>query len=541
VFETLQRQARLGIDSWNPQDGELDAVAFRPISQPILRGSAPTRPRRLRPSPSRLVNPHACAVAVDATGADIDEAARYNLRFCQRCDEPDRSRIIATFCRRGREVKHGKRRCTQSIEAVQRVEIADDRYDAMAAQPRDVARPARETVKLRPPTQEIRGAQRDVAAANQQNPYHADSVNRKAMSLSCEGTRRDGDFTIRPMPHQITIKPGDHSFPCDDGETVLSAAMRADLMIPYGCRNGACGTCKSRILGGSVDYGSYQHSTLTDAEKQQNLVLLCVATPLADVMFEVREVRRAGDIQIRKFPCRVEKVDKPAPDVAVVSLKLPANERLRYLAGQYIDVLLKDGRRRSFSIATAPESEGLLELHIRHVPDGLFSGQLFNEFKGREILRFEGPFGAFYLREESDKPVILVAGGTGFAPIKAVIEHAIHQAIVRPMVLYWGVRSLVDLYLPQLPGEWQRTLRDFTFIPVLSEPRHDDHWPGRTGFVHKAVMADFADLSGYQVYACGGPAMIDAARKAFTGERGLPPQEFFADSFTYAAQAEVRT
>jgi CDP-4-dehydro-6-deoxyglucose reductase len=343
------------------------------------------------------------------------------------------------------------------------------------------------------------------------------------------------------MPHQITIKPGDHSFACDDGETVLAAAMRADLMIPYGCRNGACGTCKSRILGGSVDYGHYQPTTLTDTEKQQNLALLCVASPLTDLTVEVRDVRRAGDIQIRKLPCRVERIDKPAPDVAVVSLRLPANERLRYLAGQFIDVLLKDGRRRSFSIATAPEDEGLLELHIRHVPGGLFSGQLFNEFKGREILRFEGPFGAFYLREESDKPIIFVAGGTGFAPIKAVIEHAIHQAITRPMVLYWGVRSLVDLYLPRLPGHWQQQQRDFTFIPVLSDPRPEDHWPGRTGLVHKAVMADFTDLSGYQVYACGGPAMIEAARKDFTEQRRLPPEEFFADSFTYAVQPEAST
>ena len=342
------------------------------------------------------------------------------------------------------------------------------------------------------------------------------------------------------MPHQITIKPSDHSFACDDGETILAAAMRAELMIPYGCRNGACGTCKTRILSGSVNYGHYQASTLTEAEKLQNLALLCVASPLTDVAVEIRDVRRSGDIQIRKLPCRVEKIEKPAPDVAIVWLKLPANERLRYFPGQFIDLLLKDGHRRSFSIATPPEDEGLLELHIRHVPGGLFSDTLFSEFKGREILRFEGPFGAFYLREESDKPIILVAGGTGFAPIKAVIEHAIRQSIERPIVLYWGVRSLIDLYLPQMPGEWQRQLKDFTFIPVLSEPKPEDHWPGRTGFVHKAVMADFADLSGYQVYACGGPGMIEVARNEFIEQRKLPPEEFYADSFTYAAPAEAQ-
>ncbi|HEX4523164.1 MAG TPA: CDP-6-deoxy-delta-3,4-glucoseen reductase [Casimicrobiaceae bacterium] len=341
------------------------------------------------------------------------------------------------------------------------------------------------------------------------------------------------------MPHQITIKPSEHSFACDEDETVLAAAMRADLMIPYGCRNGACGTCKSHLLEGVVDYGHYQPGTLTDTEKRQGYALLCVARPQSDLVVEVREVRKAGDIRIRKLPCRIEKIDKVAADVAIVSLKLPANDRLQYLAGQYVDFLLKDGRRRSFSIATAPEDDALLDLHIRHVPGGYFSGQLFNEFKGREILRIEGPLGNFFLREESDKPIIFVAGGTGFAPIKAIIEHAFHHDIDRQIVLYWGVRSRADLYLPDLPVEWQRAHSNFTFIPVLSDPLPDDRWPGRTGFVHKAVMTDFADLSGYQVYACGGPAMIDVARREFTELRQLPPEAFYADSFTYAAQVEA--
>jgi CDP-4-dehydro-6-deoxyglucose reductase len=340
------------------------------------------------------------------------------------------------------------------------------------------------------------------------------------------------------MPFQITIKPSDHSFACPDGETVLAAAMAADLMLPYGCRNGACGTCKGKVLEGRIDAGPVQASTLTPDEQQQGYALFCCAKPLSDLVIEVREVRRAGDIRIRKLPCRVESIDKPAPDVAIVRLKLPANERLQFLAGQYIDLLLKDGRRRSFSLATAPHDDALLELHIRHIPGGHFSGQLFNEFKGREILRFEGPLGTFFLREDSDKPIIFVAGGTGFAPIKGVIEHALHHHVdaTRPMVLYWGVRAKRDLYLPELPGKWQQASRNFTFIPVLSDPAPGDEWPGRTGFVHQAVLDDFADLSGYQVYACGGPAMIDVARKSFTETRGLPPDAFFADSFTYAVE-----
>jgi CDP-4-dehydro-6-deoxyglucose reductase len=342
------------------------------------------------------------------------------------------------------------------------------------------------------------------------------------------------------MSFQITIKPSEHAFPCAADETVLDAAMKADLLLPYGCRNGACGTCKGKLLDGVVDYGPHQPSTLTDDEKRSGLALFCCARPLSDITIEVREVRRAGDIPIKRLPCRIESIARPSSDVAIVKLKLPANERLQFLAGQYIDFLLKDSRRRSFSLATAPHDDALLELHVRHIPGGFFTDPLFTQYKGREILRLEGPLGSFYLREESDKPMLFVAGGTGFAPIKGMLEHCFHHRVERQMVLYWGVRSLADLYLPTLPGEWQSAHPNFTFIPVLSEPKPEDQWPGRTGFVHQAVLDDFRDLSGYQVYACGAPAMIDAARRDFTTERRLPADEFFADSFTYAAEAEAR-
>jgi CDP-4-dehydro-6-deoxyglucose reductase len=340
------------------------------------------------------------------------------------------------------------------------------------------------------------------------------------------------------MSFEITIKPSDHRFAADGDETVLESAMKADLILPYGCRNGACGACKGRILEGDVDYGAYQATTLTDDDRRAGYALFCCAKPLTDLAIEVREVRRAGDIPIKRLPCRIESIDKPAPDVAIVRFKLPANERLQFLAGQYIDFLLKDGKRRSFSLAVAPHDDRLLELHVRHIPGGLFTDPLFATFKGREILRLEGPHGAFYLREESDKPMIFVAGGTGFAPIKSMLEHCFHHGIDREMVLYWGARALADLYLPALPGEWQQAHRNFTFIPVLSEPKAADAWPGRTGFVHQAVLDDFRDLSGYQVYACGAPAMIDAARRDFTTLRSLPPEEFFADSFTIAGETE---
>ena len=257
------------------------------------------------------------------------------------------------------------------------------------------------------------------------------------------------------MSFEITIKPSDHVFAAAADETILESAMKADLILPYGCRNGACGACKGRVLAGDVDYGQYQATTLTDDDRRDGYALFCCARPLTDLAIEVREVRRAGDIPIKRLPCRIESIDKPAPDVAVVRFKLPANERLQFLAGQYVDFLLKDGKRRSFSLAVAPHDDRLLELHIRHIPGGLFTDPLFAQFKGREILRLEGPHGAFYLREESDKPMIFVAGGTGFAPIKAMLEHCFHHGIAREMVLYWGARALADLYMPALPGEWQ--------------------------------------------------------------------------------------
>ena len=226
-------------------------------------------------------------------------------------------------------------------------------------------------------------------------------------------------------------------------------------------------------------------------------------------------------------------MEKPASDVAILSLKLPAQERLQFLAGQYIDILLKDGKRRSYSMANAPHDDAHVQIHVRAVPNGQFSQYVFNEMRDRAILRFEGPHGSFFLREDSDKPIVFMAGGTGFAPIKAIIEHAFFSHIDREMVLYWGCRSLEDLYMAALPVQWAKEYPNFTFIPVLSEPKAADNWQGRTGLVHQAILDDFASLSGYQVYACGAPIMIESGQTAFAA-RGLPEDEFFADSFTYA-------
>ncbi len=252
------------------------------------------------------------------------------------------------------------------------------------------------------------------------------------------------------------------------------------------------------------------------------------------MVIEAREINAVKDIQIRKLPCRVQKMERPADDVMVLYLKLPANERLQFLAGQYIDILMKEGKRRSFSMANPPHDDECLQLHVRNIVGGAFTDYVFNKMKEREILRFEGPLGTFFLREDSDKPIIFVASGTGFAPIKGIIEHAFYKESRREMIMYWGARKLSDLYMLQLPQQWQQEHDNFKFIPVLSEALPEDRWQGRSGLVHQAVMDDFADLSGFQVYACGAPVMVEAARRDFAATRNLSLEEFYSDSFTFS-------
>jgi len=329
---------------------------------------------------------------------------------------------------------------------------------------------------------------------------------------------------------KVRVQPSGHEFGVEEGESVLTAALRQDLVLPYGCRNGACGSCKGRIVEGQVDYGVYQKKALTQDERAQGKALFCQAKPLTDLVIEARTIGAAKDIQIRTLPCRVQKMERLADDVMVLYLKLPANERLQFLAGQYIEFLLKDGSRRSFSMGHAPHDDELIQLHVRRVAGGQFTDHVFGKMKERDILRFEGPLGTFFLREDSAKPIVFVASGTGFAPIKSIIEHALHKGVTRPMVLYWGGRRPKDLYMDALAKQWP-----IKYVPVASDALPEDSWTGRTGFVHRAVMEDLPDLSAHQVYACGVPVMVDAARRDFTRECKLPEEEFFADSFTTQA------
>jgi CDP-4-dehydro-6-deoxyglucose reductase len=329
------------------------------------------------------------------------------------------------------------------------------------------------------------------------------------------------------MTFKASIKPSNHSFDIKPGETVLEAALNQGYTLPYSCRNGACGACKGKILEGTVDYGDFQSYALSDDEKAAGMALFCCAKPKSNLVIESHEVLTSKEIEVKTLPCRVQKMQKVTDDIMVLSLKLPTNERLQFFAGQYIDILQKEGKPRSFSLANAPHDDEFLELHVRNIVGGAFTQHVFNEMKERDIMRIKGPLGTFFLREDSNKPIIFVASGTGFAPIKAIIEHAMHIGIKRPMHFYWGVRKQSDLYMLDKVKKWEQY--GIKFTPVVS----DEPWSGRTGFVHQAVLEDHPNLSGHQVYACGAPVVVEAAHRDFTTKCQLPNEEFFSDAFTF--------
>ena len=340
------------------------------------------------------------------------------------------------------------------------------------------------------------------------------------------------------MSFTVTVQPSGRVFTVERDEPILIAAIRQGIGLPYGCKDGACGSCKCRLVEGRVIHGVHQSRALSADEEAAGWMLTCQAAPQTDIVLEARTVPGAGEFPVRKMPSRVTRIDRPAPDVAILQMQLPANDRLQYHAGQYVEFILRDGARRSYSMANAPHTQvdkPGIELHLRHLPGGKFTDHVFTTLKEKDILRMEGPFGSFFLREDSDKPMILLASGTGFAPIKAMIEHLIWKASQRKAVLYWGARSRADLYLHDWALAATERMANLQYVPVLSEAKPEDEWTGRTGFVHQAVMHDHPNLLQHQVYACGAPIMVDSAQRDFVARCGLPDDEFYADAFTSEA------
>ena len=331
--------------------------------------------------------------------------------------------------------------------------------------------------------------------------------------------------------YTVTVNPSGQQFTVEEGENVLEAGLRQGIALPYSCRGGSCGSCLTQIEKGIVDYPEGEPLALAPYDMERGKALLCQAVAMTDLVVNNPQVGVEPELEVKTLPARVEKMRKLNHDVMELTLKLPATERMRFRAGQYIEVILRDGKRRAFSLANAPYDDQYLELHIRHVPGGQFTTQVFGEMKEKALLRIEGPLGSFYLRD-SDRPILLIGGGTGFAPLKSIVGQLKAKGIDKPVTFYWGVRSQADLYMDYLPRDWASRSPLFNYVPVLSEPKPEDHWQGRTGWVHQAVLEDISDLAAYDVYLSGPPPMIQAARLAFL-ERGLPGEQMYSDSFEY--------
>jgi CDP-4-dehydro-6-deoxyglucose reductase len=336
------------------------------------------------------------------------------------------------------------------------------------------------------------------------------------------------------MSFTITFEPSGRQFAVAADEEILNAGIRAGLTLPYGCKDGACGSCKCKKLSGTVEHKAHQEKALTAQEEAAGYVLTCCARPTSDVVLESKQVGAEGAMPIIKMPTRVVKRERLTQDVMVLHLQLPSGNAFAYHPGQYIELLLTGGFRRSYSMANAPGS-GSVELHIRHMPGGRFTDHVFLRMQEKEILRAEGPFGSFYLRETSDKPIVLLASGTGFAPIKAILETMQAKGITRPTTLFWGGRRPQDLYMDAWVQERLKDMPSLRYVPVVSDALPEDQWTGETGWVHQAVMQSLPDLSGYEVYACGAPVVVESAKRDFVTLCGLDEEAFFADAFTSEA------
>ena len=335
------------------------------------------------------------------------------------------------------------------------------------------------------------------------------------------------------MNYQVRFATSGQEFSVAEGESVLDAALRQGIAFPYGCRNGACGSCRGKVLNGRFSYPNGLPQALTQQEANQGLAIFCQARPTSDLKIEVDAISTVEGIRVRTLPARVARKVQLAHDVIGLYLKLPEGQRLQFLAGQYIDILLKDGRRRAFSLANPPFADEYLELHVRHVPGGEFSHYAFHQMHEKALLRIRGPLGSFFLRESSERPMLFIAGGTGVAPVKGIIEDALARRINRPMYLFWGVRARRDLYMHKLATKWSTEHAHVHYLPVLSEPEEDDEWQGRTGWVHEVVLAEFPDPTPYDVYASGPPVMVHAVRDSLLA-RGFDPSRMFSDAFEYA-------
>jgi len=340
------------------------------------------------------------------------------------------------------------------------------------------------------------------------------------------------------MPHRASLHPGGHGFEVRDHETVLAAALRQGVHLPDGCRNGSCGVCRAHLASGKVRYPHGPPLGLTALERDAGDILLCRAVAETDLVLDAQEVAAAAELSIKTLPCRVARMQPLTREVMALYLQLPPVETLKFLPGQYIDVLLPGGQRRSFSLANPHHDGAYLEIHVGMVPGGRFSDEVFSHMQAGTLLEIQGPLGSFFLQEESTRHILMIAAGTGFAPYKAMLCHLFENQLQRQVTLYWGARCKTDLYEQTLVEQWAREQQEFRFVPVLTEPRPEDRWTGRRGCVQEAVLGDYGEFSRHDIYLAGPPPMVRSVRQSLL-LKGADPEHIFSDAFEYAP--EVRT
>lgn len=326
------------------------------------------------------------------------------------------------------------------------------------------------------------------------------------------------------MAYQVRIAGTDQRFACDAGQNILDAALKAGIEMPYSCRKGVCGNCAGAVASGQVQCPP------AAAAIEPGQHLFCQCRPLGDLEIVPAEWHRFDPAARKTFQAKVFRITPAADDVSVLQLRLPAGQRAKFKAGQYLQVALPDGSRRSYSMANPPHESDTLQLHIRHVAGGQFTQQL-RELKPGDLLQVELPFGSFALREESTAPMLCVAGGTGFAPVKSLLDDLVKKGIRRPVTLVWGARDAAGLYLMAAVERWRKLLPGFTFVPAVEDAAQAAALGAFHGRADEAVRAHCPSLAGHEVYCCGAPAMVAAVKQACVHERGLDPHHFFSDVF----------
>jgi NAD(P)H-flavin reductase/ferredoxin len=328
---------------------------------------------------------------------------------------------------------------------------------------------------------------------------------------------------------KIQIQGSDEAFDCASSENLLDAAMRQGIEMPYSCRKGVCGNCKGRVVHGELVLGTQGGSHETGVN-QPDEHLFCRAQPASDLSIDPTSWHRVDPNARKIVQAKLFKKIQLASDVTQLQLRFSAGVRVKFKAGQYLQLLLPDGQRRSYSMANAPHESDSVQLHIRNLPRGYFSDTMLKNIQIGDLLKVELPHGDFWLREDSERPLLMVAGGTGFAPIKSILDHIIRQKLQRKVHLYWGAREQEGIYANDLLARWSQQSPSWVIHPVLSELPDGSIWKGRLGFVHEAVQADFENLNDWDVYACGGMPMVTALR-GVCKQLGLPDANFYSDVF----------